>query len=52
MNQIYKNKYKIVRILGVLGSLIGFYIWKDYIKGQIVEQLLYCVVETNYDIRR
>lgn len=31
MNYIYKNKYQIARILGVIGSLMGFYIWKDYI---------------------
>jgi hypothetical protein len=31
MNYIYKSKYQIARILGVIGSLMGFYIWKDYI---------------------
>ena len=33
MNDICKNKYKIAWILGVFGSLMGFYIWKDYIPG-------------------
>ncbi|MGM0878969.1 MAG: hypothetical protein ACQEWV_31030 [Bacillota bacterium] len=31
MNIMQQKRYLIASILGVIGSLMGFYIWKDYI---------------------